>query len=182
MNVSAETFHKAIEFAVKAHEGVYRKGNKAPYITHPMAVMCRLMMVKNSSNMFLLGTVAMLHDCVEDCENVTLQVIVDQFGLYVAALVDELTSDKTLCDQLGKKEYLAVKMAGMSSYALVIKLCDRLENIIDMKSMGTKFQKKYYDETNYIVNQVVENRSKLTDTHSKLIGMIKIELTQYQNL
>ena len=27
---------EAAEFAERAHEGVYRKGTKIPYITHPM--------------------------------------------------------------------------------------------------------------------------------------------------
>jgi len=40
-------------------------------------------------------TAALLHDTVEDCENVSLQDIAKKFGYYVAALVDELTSNES---------------------------------------------------------------------------------------
>lgn len=180
MNVTAEIFQKAIDFAVKAHEGVYRKGNKAPYIIHPMAVMGRVMTIKKSSNMFLLATVALLHDTVEDVEFVTIKLITEEFGLYVAALVDELTTDKEKCNLVGKKEYLSAKMVSMSSYALVIKLCDRLENVIDMKGMNENFQMRYCDETNHILNHIENHRTKISLTHLKLIEMIKTELNTYQ--
>lgn len=182
MNITAETFQKAIEFAVKAHDGVYRKGNKAPYIIHPMAVMGRVMSIKKSSNMFLLATAAVLHDTVEDNKSVTIEVITKEFGLYVAALVDELTTDKKKCELVGKKEYLSAKMISMSSYALVIKLCDRLENVIDMKSMGFKFKNRYIDETNYILNNIELYRTKITETHARLIEMIKSELNIYETI
>lgn len=182
MNVTAETFQNAIEFAVKAHKGVYRKGDKKPYIAHPIAVMSRLFSVKESSNMYLLGTVAVLHDTVEDVEWVTLDVIADLFGHYVAALVQELTLDKEQYKVMGKKEYLAHEMTRMSSYAFVIKLCDRLENVIDMKKMGVKFQTRYTEETYYILNEVEKNRKKITNTQQVLIQMLYAELANYKHL
>lgn len=182
MNVTAETLQKAIEFAVRAHKGVHRKGSGAPYIIHPMAVMGRLMSVKESSNMFLLATAAILHDTVEDVEWVTRELIAQEFGYYVAGLVEELTLDKSKYGTMGKKEYLAHEMSRMSSYAFVLKLCDRLENVIDMRKMGKKFQTRYTEETNYIISEVEKNRKKITGTQKKLIDMLKEELEQYQHL
>jgi GTP pyrophosphokinase len=92
-------------------------------------------------------TAALLHDTVEDCENVSLQEIAENFGYYVAALVDELTSNESEIKKIGKTEYLKNKMTHMSSYGLVIKLSDRLDNVRDMSSVNLQFQKKYTKET-----------------------------------
>jgi (p)ppGpp synthase/HD superfamily hydrolase len=92
-------------------------------------------------------TAALLHDTVEDCPNTSLQEIAETFGYYVAALVDELTSDEKEIKKIGKTEYLKNKMAKMSSYGLVIKLSDRLDNVRDMSAVNLQFQKKYTKET-----------------------------------
>lgn len=183
MKATAETFHKAIEFATKAHKGVYRKGNGEPYIMHPISVAARIRSVKgDSTNLFHLMTAAVLHDTDEDCEWVDLEMIGREFGFDVAGLVEELTLDKSKYNTIGKKEYLAQEVVTMSSYALAIKLCDRLENLIDMKKMGKKFQTNYTAETNYVLANLEAKRAKITNTHKKLIDLIKTELEPYQIL
>jgi len=99
-------------------------------------------------------TAALLHDTVEDCEDVSLQEIAEKFGYYVAALVDELTSDEKEIKKLGKTEYLKNKMAKMSSYGLVIKLSDRLDNVKDLNTTSETFQKKYTKETLEILDHL----------------------------
>jgi len=61
-------------------------------------------------------TAALLHDTVEDCENISLQEIAENFGYYVAALVDELTSNESEIKKIGKTDYLKNKMTNISSY------------------------------------------------------------------
>jgi (p)ppGpp synthase/HD superfamily hydrolase len=180
--ISSKTFEKAITFATKAHQGQFRKGDGRPYILHPLSVMTRIMTIKKSANAYLLGAAAILHDVVEDCYqgniNEGLEIIAKEFGYSVAAIVQELTLDKTMYEIIGKKEYLAQEMVGMSSYALAIKLCDRLDNVSDMEDMSIEFQKSYLAETEYIIN-AIEDRH-LTKTHLKLIKMIKKALDPYR--
>lgn len=178
MNVTAETLEKAIIFATEKHSGVKRKGDGRPYILHPLSVLHTLLAIKpNSKNAFLLAVAAILHDTVEDCD-VTLQEIAELFGYQVASLVQELTSDKAEIDRIGKTEYLKQKMINMSSYALFVKLVDRLDNIKDMKSMSESFRNKQITSTTIILD-ALELERKLARTHRILIKMIRKEMKKY---
>lgn len=177
MNITANTLEQAILFAVEKHKGVVRKGDGSPYIIHPMRVLISLQSIKKSKNSFLLAAAAILHDVVEDCE-VPIEEISKKFGLHVACLVQELTSDKEEIKKLGKTEYLYQKMLKMSSYALCIKLVDRLDNIRDMKSLSKDVIKKQIDSTVTILNNLKTGR-KLTKTHNKLIRLIEKEIKTY---
>lgn len=178
LNVTADTLEQAIIFAIKAHKGQRRKGNGRPYIMHPLSVMKTLYDLKESKNIFLLTTAAILHDTVEDC-GITIAIIAKKFGYHVASLVEELTLDKEKYKTIGKKEYLAEEVLHMSSYALCIKLCDRYDNICDMKQMKPEFIQKYKEETEYILDKLKSKRPKLTKTHDKLINLIINELEKY---
>ena len=180
--VDAKTFEKAIVYAANAHQGQFRKGDGRPYILHPIAVMTRILSIKKSTNAFLLGTAAILHDVVEDCwkdksDKDKLDEISNEFGYCVASLVQELTLNKDMYEVVGKAEYLANEMKNMTSYALAIKLCDRLENVSDMESMSKEFQKKYCEETYFILGRL--NSRNLTKTHNKLIELIEEECRRY---
>ena len=168
------TFEKAVIFAAKKHKGQTRKGNKLAYIIHPMRVAVTLQEIKVSKNMDLLLSVALLHDTVEDC-GVSLKKIAKKFGLQVASLVEELTLDKSKYETIGKTKYLSQEVVGMTSYALCIKLCDRLDNVRDMKSMSPDFVKKYKAETKEVLRALEKGRTT-TATHKKLIALIKKEI------
>ena len=62
----------------------------------------------------------------------------------------------------------------MSSYALCIKLCDRLDNINDMESLSEDKKLKTIEETKFILNGLKD--VKLTKTHIKIINTIKKSL------
>lgn len=177
MTVTSQLFEEVLLFCTEAHKGQVRKGDKRPYILHPLSVMNRIMTIKpHSKNLLLLGIVCLLHDVVEDC-GVTIEEIGRRFGWQVASIVDELTSNPEEIERLGKKEYLRQKMSKMSSYALAIKLCDRLDNIIDMAKMTEEFRRKYIDQTEYILNGL---EAKLTKTHKVIIKMIRKEINKYK--
>jgi (p)ppGpp synthase/HD superfamily hydrolase len=178
MNVTAATLEKAIAFALEKHKNVTRKGDGRPYILHPMSVLITLMAIKKSKNIFLLATVAILHDVVEDCD-VTIEEIAELFGYHVAAMVQDLTSDKEEIERIGKTQYLINKMLKMSTYTLCIKLVDRLDNIKDMVSMSESFRQKQIDSTTQIL-EALENGRKLTKTHKLIIGMIRKEMAKYK--
>lgn len=165
----------AIIFATKHHAGQTRKSDGRPYIMHPLSVMNTLYKVKKSKNINLLAIATVLHDVVEDC-NVSLDDIAKEFGYKVTSIVEELTSDKEEIKNIGKTDYLIQKMVNMSSYALVIKLCDRLDNTNDLSTMNENFKLNYCKETLDIIKGINGNR-KLTDTHLRIIDMIIKNIT-----
>jgi GTP pyrophosphokinase len=154
---------KAWKFAHNAHQGVERKFSGVPYFFHVRQVFKLVKKVDPNPD---LGVAALLHDTVEDVEEVTYEVILKEFGKKVADIVDELTSDKKKIKSLGKAKYLAGKMIKMTNDALVIKLCDRYQNLSDHLDASPQFRKKYYIETKYIIEKLKQerhlNRKQLT--------------------
>lgn len=180
--VTPETFERVLEFAIKAHKGQRRKGDKRPYILHPIAVMSLILQLKDdSTNIYLLGSAALLHDTVEDC-GVTLAEIAKEFDYEIAALVKELTSDQILIEIMGKTAYLSKKVVEMSSYALTLKLADRYHNVYDMQKMSAEFKEKYIEQTITIINYLQANRPRISVTQDEIIQMIKAECRKYENL
>lgn len=146
---------KAWKFAHEAHKGVERKFSGVPYFYHVRQV---FKLVKKIDTDEIMGAAALLHDTVEDVEEITYDIIKEEFGKEVADIVEELTSDKEIINSIGKAEYLASKMISMSDKALVIKLCDRFQNLSDHFTATTKFRRKYYLETNYIIEKLKQER------------------------
>lgn len=164
------------EFAARAHEGQTRS-DKTPYIEHPTRVAEIVRKYKSSKSIDDLISAAHLHDTIEDTET-TEADIKKLFGGLVASLVKELTSDKEKVKEVGKTQYLLNKMSKMSSYGLVIKLADRLDNVSDLKTAKNEnWRAKYKKETEDILNQLEKNRT-LSATHKKLIDAIREKLNE----
>ncbi len=146
---------KAWKFAHNAHDGIKRKFSGVPYFYHVRQV---FKLVKKVDTRKELGAAALLHDTVEDVENITYDVIKKEFGKRVADLVKELTSNDELVSVMGKSEYLADKLLSISDDALIIKLCDRYQNLSDHFTSSDKFRDKYFKETNYIITKLKQDR------------------------
>ena len=160
---------KAWVFAQEAHKGVYRKFLKTPYFEGHVAKVYGLL--KQYDIRPTLGAAAILHDTIEDVDHVTYELIKKKFGGKVASLVRELTSDEEQISKVGKSNYLLNKMTYMSADALLIKLCDRLQNISDMYAASAGFRGKYYIETKFIMEGLKANR-RLTHKHLRVISQI----------
>ena len=174
-----EGAEEALQYATQAHAGQTRAGGD-PYITHPMRVADHIKQYKQSHNLDALISAAYLHDTVEDTDT-THEALHDLFGGLVASLVKELTSDPEQIKKMGKAQYLAHKMAAMSSYALVIKLADRLDNVKDITTARTpEWRQKYKNETEHILNYIEKTRA-LSGTHQKLIELIRAKLSELDN-
>ena len=162
---------------ITAHDGQFRKFNGQEYAWHPAAVAKIVRNVKSSKNKDKICIAALLHDTVEDCD-VTLDDIRVQFGEMVSSIVYELTSDDDKVKEMGKANYLLNKMLRMTSYALVIKLADRLHNCSDLANGSQKFRDKYVKETRFILDGL--NSRYLSDTHKKLMKMIDEEISKFE--
>lgn len=123
---------KAVAFAIKSHEGTFRKGTKIPYIVHPLetAVIVALMVTDEE-----MICAALLHDVVEDT-GVTEAELKEEFGSRVAELVMEETEDKTKCWKERKSATLEhLEQASRESKILV--LADKLSNLRDVPFIST---------------------------------------------
>lgn len=159
----------AIDYATKMHTGQKRKDG-SPYIVHPMRVAKNVKQFKNSKRLDMLMMCAYLHDTVEDTE-ATIFDIEDNFGEEVAQIVNEVTNDNKMKNEMGKEKYLSKKMMYMSSWALVVKLCDRLDNVSDLSTAGEIFRIKYMKETIGIISYILYTR-ELSNTHLAIISEI----------
>ena len=168
----------ARDYAKQAHDGQFRKDGQ-PYFTHPERVEQLVRHYKASSkNIETLCAAALLHDVLEDFEftNVTYYDLFETFRSEIAALVLELTTNPEMKRGVGDKgEYLSYKLLHMTSWALVIKLCDRLDNITDMSVCSEEWKRRYADETWYIIEYLKKNR-KLSPAHGAIIEEIKRKL------
>ena len=139
---------KAYYFAEKAHEGQMRKSGE-PYFIHPVIVSGILAKLMLDAPTIAAG---LLHDTVEDCEEVTLEVIEKEFGQEVALLVDGVTKLKRL-DFTSKVEQQAESIRKMilamskDIRVVLIKLADRLHNMRTLKSQPPASQKRISQET-----------------------------------
>lgn len=157
---------EALDYATMMHDGQYRKDG-TDYINHPIRVANYVSEFKSSLNMDVLLASAYLHDTLEDTK-ATYYDIVNKFGPQIAGLVLELTTDEDIKKCLGKTKYLEIKMKNMSSWALLIKLCDRLDNVSDLMTSSESFRNRYARETIDILNYLLSNR-ELSDTHINII-------------
>jgi GTP diphosphokinase / guanosine-3',5'-bis(diphosphate) 3'-diphosphatase len=169
---------EALRYATKAHAGQFRSDG-SPYVKHPERVAEFVRKFKKSKNLDALISAAFLHDTIEDTDT-THEDLEKMFGGLVASLVKELTSDKDKIKEVGKTDYLAQKMAKMSSWSLVIKLADRLDNVQDIATAKTpEWRHKYRSETEAVLDQLARDR-ELTGTHKKIIAAIRSKLQEIE--
>lgn len=166
----SELIFKAIKYATSKHRGQKRKVSGADYITHPILVSYLAASYKKSKALETLICAAILHDTVEDTKATYAQIL-RLFGMSIASLVFELTSDPVALKKMGKLEYLKSHMAGMSSYALFLKLCDRLANLQDNPST------KQLEETSIILKHLRDCR-RLSKSHLAVMAEIEKILVQ----
>lgn len=155
---------KAFKYGELKHKGQVRKVSNEPYFSHPVKVSYLLASFKKSKKLEELLCVCLLHDTVEDTD-ATFEEIAREFTPLIASLVMELTSDREEIKKIGKVAYLKKKMVGMSSYALTLKLVDRLANMLDNPTEKSKV------ETKEILDHLVANR-KVNSTQQRIIDEI----------
>lgn len=139
---------KAWQFAHKHHEGQFRKSGE-PYEIHVIQVAYILSTLHSSPTTIVSG---LLHDTVEDCEEVTTDIIREEFGQDVAAIVEAVTKIGAIKFK-DEKEYLASKHRKLfiamakDIRVILVKLADRLHNMRTLQYMKPEKQKKISNET-----------------------------------
>lgn len=116
----------AYDYAARRHSGQTRDGAaREPYVNHVIEVAARIARSPQATEDLVIG--ALLHDIVEDTAG-TADEIADLFGPAVAALVLEVTDDKTL-PKAERKLAQERSVAGKSVQARQIKLADKAANL-----------------------------------------------------
>ncbi len=117
---------RALQAAHAAHDGQVRKGTDcAPYILHPVHV--ALIVARWGADDAIIQA-AILHDVVEDCEEWTVERVSEGFGDEVAAIVNELSEDKSKSWE-ERKQAAVDSIPGLSASACVVKAGDKLHNL-----------------------------------------------------
>lgn len=145
----ARLFWRAFSFSVDAHQDQLRKSGEV-YVSHPCEVTRILVEELGVTDPETLAA-SVLHDTVEDVEEVTSEVIGEMFGHEVEAIVDGVTK---IDDFEGDRQAFVKQVhrkifSGAASRieVMVIKLADRLHNLRTMASMPKHKQQKIADET-----------------------------------
>ena len=126
-----ELLSEAIEFAVKAHDGMRRRKSDSPYVLHPMEV---AVIVGSMTDDQSVIAAAALHDVVEDA-GITMDEIEERFGPRVKALVASETENKRedlppeQTWYIRKSESLEVLKNSDDLDVLILWLGDKLSNI-----------------------------------------------------
>ncbi len=142
-------YWNALTFVFNRHGEQKRKSANIPYVIHPIRVALILRSVGFSDSEHEdLMIAALCHDLIEDTET-TFEEISDQFGEKVATIVSELSkpSDKS------KDEWIK-SFEKTSREAKIIKMADRIDNLMDMpSSMWTHEQQEQYAQQGELILQ-----------------------------
>jgi len=155
-NFDSKKIERAIQFAIKAHKGQYRKSGE-DYVIHPILVASITSFFSDNEDMIIA---ALLHDVVEDTKYEFKDILLN-FGASVAHLVEGLTKitniransliPSTQIDEKLTKSALTFRNMLVSSIkdirVLVIKLCDRLHNMLTLEALREDKQKRIAEET-----------------------------------
>ena len=145
----ARVFFEALDFAVEAHRGQRRKSGD-PYILHPCNV-ARIMAEEMEIRDPEILAAALLHDTVEDVEEVTTEIIGERFGKNVEIIVDGCTKithffgDKQTFYKLVHRKIFSGAAARLE--VMLVKLADRLHNLRTLDAMRRDRRQKIADET-----------------------------------
>ena len=149
------TLEHALAYAIDAHSHQTRKSGE-PYIVHPILVASIVSSITNDVSMAIA---ALLHDVVEDTET-TCDDIAKLFGENVASLVDGLTkidkirdselipstsNERLVVSALSFRKMLLASIGDVR--VLVVKLCDRLHNMLTLDALAEHKQIRIAEET-----------------------------------
>ncbi|ELG7727830.1 HD domain-containing protein, partial [Campylobacter upsaliensis] len=146
---------KAVECCIKYHEGQLRKSGE-PYAVHPILVASLVAFLSENRATILA---ALLHDVIEDTV-CTEEELREQFGTEVLRLVLGLTKiieirEDNLISSKSKKSltksaltFRNMLLASIEDIGvLIVKLCDRLHNMLTLDALREDKQKRISEET-----------------------------------
>jgi len=150
-----EELLQALAYSIDAHKDQKRKSGE-PYVVHPILVAAIVASVTENPSMVIA---ALLHDVVEDTP-VTIERVREIFGEDVAVLVEGLTkidairdaqlipsnsNEKLVVSALSFRKMLLASIEDVR--VLLVKLCDRLHNMMTLDALPPHKQQRIAEET-----------------------------------
>jgi GTP diphosphokinase / guanosine-3',5'-bis(diphosphate) 3'-diphosphatase len=145
----------ALSFSEQAHKNQFRKSGE-PYIVHPVLVASIVATITGDEAMVIA---ALLHDVIEDT-HITIEEVSRDYGDDVAHLVEGLTKidsirdaqllpsnsdEKLVVSALSFRKMLVASIEDVR--VLVVKLCDRLHNMLTLGALSPAKQHRIAEET-----------------------------------
>jgi (p)ppGpp synthase/HD superfamily hydrolase len=150
----------AADHASRAHAGQFRKDRKTPYISHPARV-AGLVGTFNGSHVAIIA--AWLHDIYEDCSPAWLlktDNLIEELPLPaderqdIAAIVNALTKKNTISGKSARLSDSLERILDAPPEATLIKLCDRIDNLLDSADRNGGFTKRYLASTDEVIDKL----------------------------
>lgn len=164
-----------IEFVVRAHAGQTRKGERngvaLPYITHVFEVY--KMVWRCGALDDITGPAALGHDLLEDCPQVTPEILRERFGEKVASVIEDLTFKPHANDHRSSSEQKALHLLELrhkSIEAVVIKPCDRYVNVVDFLRDDPKYAGEYLKKGEAIFEAVAARSREIDERFGADVG------------
>jgi GTP diphosphokinase / guanosine-3',5'-bis(diphosphate) 3'-diphosphatase len=156
-NHTAALLIRATAFAAHKHRNQRRKDvDASPYINHPIALASLL---ANEAGITDVNTLvaALLHDTIEDTAT-TQAELEAEFGPAVAAVVAEVTDDKSLLKH-ERKRLQVEHAAHISKSAKLVKVADKICNLRDVANSppldwSLERKREYFDWARSVVDRM----------------------------
>ncbi len=173
----SDKLYEIINFIIEAHEGQFRKSGE-PYSVHPILV--ATVTSKFSQDEDVIAT-ALLHDVVEDTPY-TLEYVEERWGKNVSNMVKGLTkvsdireenfiTSKDSSDSKIVQAALTFRKMLITSIddprVLIVKLCDRLHNMLTLAVLPPHKQRRIAEET-LVVYVPIANRLGISTLKNEL--------------
>ncbi len=160
---------QALPFAREKHEGQLRegpKGNREPYITHPLQMACHAIAMGLTDDDLLAAI--LLHDVVEDCDVALAELPVNETVREAIRLV-------TREDGESKEKYY--NQIGENPIATIVKLIDRCHNVSQM-SLAFSREKlwKYIDETEMYILPLLQQAKEKWPEYEKQYFLLEYQI------
>jgi len=168
---------EVISFIIKAHDGQFRKSGE-PYSVHPLLVATITASFSKDEDMIISS---LLHDVVEDT-SYSLEFVEERWGLNVSNMVQGLTKVSDIREEnfITSKESSDTKIVQAAltfrkmliasiddPRVLIVKLCDRLHNMLTLKALQPYKQKRIAEET-LVVYVPIANRLGISTLKNEL--------------
>ena len=148
----------AADHASRAHKSQFRKDRKTPSITHPARV-AGLVGTFRGSHVAIIA--AWLHDVYEDCSLewiLKTDELTDRLPLppderrEIAAIVDALTKKNTIPKKADRLSDSLRRILDAPPEATLVKLCDRIDNLLDSADRDGGFTRHYLASTDELID------------------------------
>jgi (p)ppGpp synthase/HD superfamily hydrolase len=164
-SVHRHALHIAQTAATRAHRGQFRKDGKTPYIVHPERVAERVKFFGGNP----IGIIAAwLHDVMEDCgggEHIVREAL-QQMDLpqedrdEIFSIVSALTKDGAVPQKADRLRDTLDRINRAPPQAVLVKLCDRMDNLEDGRDQGEKFLSIYLPLSDQLIDALSEGAIK----------------------